>query len=143
MTPGGAWIHLTQAKLLPTASAGLVKPITRAALWFSTMLGCTVCPALACSRTMSSPRDREKNRPAIGFRPWSSKKPTSTVASLIVCIVRSRWKMTVLLDPAPMAGMEAQATAFTPRRASTSWRKADRQGSAIRITWLVSSFRAS
>ncbi len=96
---------------------------------------------------MSSPWDLAKKRPATGLIPWSSKKPTSTGPSFIVCMevrltAMPRLKTTVLLDCMPSAMGEPQDTPFTPARRSTSWRKADRQGAPTWTTWLVSSFRA-
>ncbi len=63
---------------------------------------------------MSAPWDLEKNRPATGFSPCSSKNPTSTGPSLTVCIERSRLTKTVLLLAAPIAITVAQETPFTP-----------------------------
>ncbi len=94
--------------------------MARAAVSFRMIGGWVAMVAPGLSSTMSSPWALEKNRPPTGLSPCSSKKPTSTWASLRVCIDRSGLKMTVLLFQTPIAGPEPQDTARTPRRFWTS-----------------------
>ena len=70
-----------QLIVLPTASAGLANPSRRAAVSFSTTVGWT-SDGLGIEPVEHHvlARARAKKRPASGFRPWISKKPTSTAA---------------------------------------------------------------
>ncbi len=67
-----------QETVLPMAAAGLEKPRKRAPVSLSTTVGWASGDGSGRSSTMSSPRALVKKRPATGFRPCTSKKPTPT-----------------------------------------------------------------
>ncbi len=138
-----AAVQRDQEMVLPTASWGVLNPSLRAPVSLSTSVGWFAMPSPIRSSTTSWPRFGSKNRPARGFSPCISKKPTST-AAMLTDIGGWPGRMALLCSwPSATTTWEAQATCLTPGRAATWCFMALSQGALMRRIWSVSSRTAS